>query len=445
MIMGNSTLGSLVDFAVDNMPKEMTPNLCANEGQAHTPTTTSWSISGEDYDHSAILLSLSSKDHPEPERTATKLQQVEALNRIDWEAETAPSEKWTSIKSVWSAENAPTSQSFVLTGSTGLLGHHLLEYLLDRTSVKSIHCLAVRRLEARMRSQELSTDARVKYYPGNLSDPLLGLSVQQAESIFSSASAVIHAAADTSHVKLYSDLKSSNVGSTRALTELCLPRRIPIHYISSAGVGLYFNEDAFPAVSLRSSPAALDPPHDGSFGYGCSKWVCERLLERAHLQFGLPAYIYRPSTIIRDSCDAITARAQLDWVNSLLNYVRKLGKAPYLPRKKGSLDLVRVQSCCVAILDQVCQSNGSESSLVYSNLVGDLVVPLELLSEIDLHKGKRYTLLPMRQWLEEAEGAGLHPGTAMLIEQMDAQEGPRYPTLIKETRVSWKPVKITSI
>lgn len=174
-------------------------------------------------------------------------------------------------------------------------------------------------------------------------------------------------------MKPYSDLRSFNVGSTKTLLRLCLPRRVPIHYISSAGVGIYFNQDIFLEVLLSVGPDASYPTADGAFGYGCSKWVCERLLERTHVDFGLPASIYRPSTIIREGEDANTARAQWDWVNSLLCYVRKLESAPKMENNSGTLDLIRVESCCAAVLDRLGHAQDKAAGLAHVNLVGDVV------------------------------------------------------------------------
>lgn len=58
----------------------------------------------------------------------------------------------------------------------------------------------------------------------------LGLSLQQANDIFTQADLVIHNGADTLHLRYFKDLRKSNVGSTQTLVRLCLPRRIPIHY-----------------------------------------------------------------------------------------------------------------------------------------------------------------------------------------------------------------------
>jgi thioester reductase-like protein len=78
-------------------------------------------------------------------------------------------------------------------------GHHLVDHLLKRTGTELIYCLAVRNLEVRLRNKEILTDSRVQYRSGDLSDCFLGLSEEEADSIFAQANAVIHSGADNSH------------------------------------------------------------------------------------------------------------------------------------------------------------------------------------------------------------------------------------------------------
>ncbi|KUI62477.1 Polyketide synthase-nonribosomal peptide synthetase [Cytospora mali] len=211
-----------------------------------------------------------------------------------------------------------------------------------------------------------------------------------AKSIFAHTDAVLHNGADTSHIKNYADLRASNFGSTITLIRLCLPRRIPMHYISSAGVSLYYGGNsggAFPSAS-------------------------------------------RPSTIIREGIDAAGAKAKLDWVNALLHYARKLGAVPRAEHNRGALDLVRIDGCCAAVLDSLVK--GQEPvGIRYLNLVGDIVIPIDRMQDMDADRGKRYEVIPRAEWLSKAVAAGLHPAVALLIKEMDAPGKPEYPRLMK--------------
>lgn len=419
-IMDNDIMLNLVNYAVENLPVEMIPLVDMGDHRANSRTSIEARTPGSEAStesEAKISITLQQKiENDEPER-------------IDWNIESMPPPCWTDIPISSNSPPCTPPNVIVLTGVSGLLGHHLLEHLLKHTSVRTIHCLAVRRLDTRLQEKELLIDPRVKYHSGELSEPLLGLSADEAASIFNSADAVIHNGAETSHTKLYSELRAANVGSTFELARLCLPRRVPLHYVSSAGVAIYYNQPVFPEVSVMG-PGSLYPASDGSFGYACCKWVNERFFERLHAQFHVPVYIYRPSTIIREGADLDVPRAQLDWVNALLTYIRKLRSAPKVEHNQGSLDLVRVESCCADLAKYVA-CGGNE--LKYVNQVGDVVIPIARMHDMDVDIGRHYDSLPLREWTKKAVTAGLHPGVALLIEKMDAPGQLTYPKLLRET------------
>jgi len=263
-----------------------------------------------------------------------------------------------------------------------------------------IICIAIRRLPERLESSEfpLAESGRIEYYPGDLALPRFGLTGAQQSDIFNQVDVVIHNGADTSHMKPYIALRDTNVESTRCLIQLCVERHIPLHYISSAGIAILSKLRPFPSV--RVSGHIKDLSADGSMGYACSKWVCERMLEGTNTHYGLPIWIHRPSTIIRQGHDAETQRASFDWVNIFLEYSHKIQAVPQIVNNQGALDLVHVQTCCNDIIAEV-KSNKPRlaSGMTYQNNVGDVVIPIGGLSEIALEKGhlKPYQILPWEE------------------------------------------------
>lgn len=414
-IMGNDSMLQLVQTVVESIPAEMVPDIPFAATEVH-------SLEKDDSSSS----STSMESGTETNVTTPTAARCPAL--IDWEAEAAARADLGDVSLTTASPLVTPPEVIIVTGVTGHLGHHLLEHLLGDTSIKEIHCLAVRRLAIRLRNKELLIDSRIRYHEGNLSDHLLGLSRDQADSLFARADVVIHNGADTSHVKFYKDLSTTNVDSTVTLARLCLPRRIPMHYISSAGVCIYYNRERFPAVSV-TGPGSLTPAPDGCFGYACSKWVNERLLERVHERYGLRVCIYRPSIILRQGADAATPQAELDRMNALLQYTRKIGAAPRIEHNRGALDLVRTETCCAGVLGRV--RLGLEG-LQYVNQVGDVVVPMDNIRDVDADKGRRYGLLPMDEWTRRAVEAGLHPGVAQLIREMDVAGMRSYPRLSRD-------------
>lgn len=398
-IMDNGPTGDLVLFAVDRVPAELVPMIT-------------------DRDLSKI-----------------SREQDESKIKIDWDVETVPPADLAKLASISASipRAATAPGTVVLTGASGFLGSHLLETLLEQPSIKKIHCLAVRRLREKLEERLLPQDNRVVYHAGELNQPRLGLSEETATSIFRCADAVIHNGADTSHLKSYFDLKPSNIGSTVELVRLCLPRRVPLHYVSSNAVGHYSDLQYIGEVAIRS-PGAPEPPVDGSSGYRSTKWAAETLLERVHESFRLPIWIHRPSTIIRSGRDAEGLAAQLDWMNALIWYMDKLSAVPKLNHGTGSLDLVYPRTVCAGIVSHVTAGASSAKGtdkVSYVHHMADLLIPLSKLEDFSKDPGRRFRQLPRADWIAEAVAAGMHPAVVVLIEMVDGPGSKGPPRFVK--------------
>ena len=432
-IMANdAVMGSLVELVVEGIPSELVPSVRGDgkpaaidtKAEAKSASRSSGSPSSTDRDSPTTAATT-------PDST-TPVSDDEGSGGIDWKAETAPPEGLTKLSNAKSPKSKP--EVVLLTGVSGLLGHHMLDALIAHPSIKKIICVAVRRLAERVESKQLPPPSnRVVYHEGDLGLPRFGLTEEQERGIFGEVDAVIHNGSDTSHLKYYSALKQTNVGSTNQLIRLCVPREVPIHYVSSAGVALFAGRDAFPEISCTSTGAK--PPADGAHGYMCGKWVCESLLEAVHAKYGLKVVFQRPSTIIREGNDATTERANFDWVNALIHYSHKIRGVPRVEHNKGAFDLVYVKSVCNDIIrglfgEKVGQT---EKGVTYVNNVGDIVIPMDKMADIGRHKGNPglYEILPMERWTQEAIAAGLHPAVAALIETFDEPGGAKYPRLLR--------------
>jgi nucleoside-diphosphate-sugar epimerase len=439
-ILGDDTMANIVQYAVENVPAELLPQMAGPNSEAESTSVdakpgedslSEASPTGASWSQISTGRTTPLSDHA-PSADGGILKST-ATGGIDWEAEARPPADLAAIPRISNSPPVTPPNVIVLTGASGLLGHHLLDHLLKHTSARKIVCLAVRRLASRLQKKELPQNPRVEYHEGELALPLLGLSVQEAADIFAQADVVIHNGADTSHLKYFADLRASNVGSTQVLTRLCLPRRIPIHYVSSAGLAVLFNGPVFPEVAVTGRQHSY-PAADGVFGYMCSKWTNERFLEQVYDLYGLPVCIHRPSTILREGADAVGARAQLDWVNALLHWARAIEAVPRIKNNRGALDLVRISSACESILGHVLDgSDRAKREVTYVHQVGDIVLPMDRLQDIGCEQNKTFEVLPMGAWLAKAIAAGLHPAIATLIEMMDAPGAPDYPRIVKGT------------
>ncbi|GAW19042.1 hypothetical protein ANO14919_085260 [Xylariales sp. No.14919] len=436
-IMSNNTMSSLIQYAIESLPPELLPGTDSQKAATQKPESQAAPVSVNGESSTQAPQDHENSSSAPPTKPATNgVQKTESAHSspIDWNLESRPPADMADV--IINTELHPVRfppRTIVLTGSTGLLGHHILSHFLSFLSVEKVICLAVRSLALRLKQNTLPQDPRISYYDGDLSDPLLGLSDQEAGEIFAEADVVVHNAADTSHLKHYVDVQVANVGSTVALARLCLQRQIPFHYISSAGLGIYHEKSStagFPPGSVIVPP---EKTPDGSFGYACSKYACERFLERMSAEYAMRIVIHRPSTIIREGEDAIGPTADKDWINAFLAYVKKLRAVPTMERKDGALDLVNVRSVCEDISRQLFASASSQggANVTYVHEVGDEVIPLDTLADLGLKdQGVPYDIVPRAEWMATAISKGLHPGVAALIDDM-AEGGEEYPKLLK--------------
>ncbi|GJC96278.1 polyketide synthase [Colletotrichum higginsianum] len=218
--------------------------------------------------------------------------------------------------------------------------------------------------------------------------------------------------------------------AVRRLSHRLETKQLPIHYVSSAGVALFAELDAFPPISCTST--GKTPPADGSHGYMCGKWVCATMLERVHAKYGLRFVIQRPSTIIRAGDDAEAERASFDWVNALLHYAHKTQTVPRVDHNGGAFDLVSIEMCCNDTIRELLRDGPRDEGITYVNNVGDVIIPMAQMADIGLEKiGRAYRVLPMEARTKVVVKAGLHPAVAALIETFNKPGDKKYSTLLK--------------
>ncbi|KAK1908812.1 hypothetical protein P3342_009663 [Pyrenophora teres f. teres] len=411
-IMANDVrMSSLVDLAAESIPAEMVPNV--QQQQTSQPSTPS--ASSSDVESASTRPTSPETNTPgTPPLVEEKKPRADTLTSIDWDLETTPPSPSTFTELTTAPAPKLDPEIVVLTALNQ-------EGNLPRRPQPPL---------ASFKRELPPASDRIEYHAGDLTAPYLGLSPSTWTCIFQQTDAVIHNGSDTSHLKYYSALKLANIESTKQLVSTCLQRSIPFHYVSSAGVALFADREAFPPVSCTDT--GKTPPADGSHGYMCGKWVCEKMLERVHQRYHLPIVIQRPSTIIRAGDDATVARAGFDWVNSLLHFAHKTQTVPRVDYNAGAFDLVTVETCCRDVVRELSRK-GRDAGIAYVNNVGDVVIPMANMADVGLEKvGRRYEVLGMEEWVKTVVEAGMHPAVAALIETFDEPGVERYPVLLRE-------------
>jgi amino acid adenylation domain-containing protein/thioester reductase-like protein len=190
----------------------------------------------------------------------------------------------------------------IVTGANGFLGVHIVEALLA-SGASEIACLV--RESAGQSAQQRFTEAlrenrlehldlsRVKVYRADVTQPQLGLSAAVYERLDREFGALVHNAANVNHVQDYETLAHDNVAPIFECLRLCEGRSKKVfNFISTLSACSTVDGKG----RVLEQPAAQTPPIYIKNGYNLSKWVAERILQRA-VERGVQANIYRPGNI----------------------------------------------------------------------------------------------------------------------------------------------------
>ncbi|KAF1993194.1 putative hybrid NRPS/PKS enzyme [Amniculicola lignicola CBS 123094] len=345
-----------------------------------------------------------------------------ALDTVDWDEETSIPQCMAATEHNMLQEVSQSQSKVVLiTGATGYLGKALVCAMVGDPTVKEIHCLGVRDVSSRTDLRDMT---KVKLYEGNLCSPRMRLPQLVIDDLFSRADVIIHNGADTSYMKTYQSLRQSNFLTTKDLLEWSMPRMVPFHYISTAGIGNFT-----PGSPLgETSVASARPPTDGSMAYTACKWASERFLEKLVDKYPLwRVCVHRPTLLSRDDLP------QLDGLHNVLGYARKLGAVPTSEGvARGLINVVELETVVRGVLacalrpNDLSRSGGHQNSggVHFVNHIGKLDLPLNNMKKWALERGENGTVefsgvdlpeIPMDEWIRRACEAGMHPTIGALF------------------------------
>jgi len=312
-------------------------------------------------------------------------------------------------------EGSPTEtppQRILLTGATGFLGAFLLNELLQQTEAEIV-CLI--RAESQMAGwQRLKTtlhnygiwqadfSPRITVQPGDLAQPLLGLSPNDFQTLAESIDAIYHNGAWVHHVSPYSLLRATNVLGTREVLRLaCQHHPKPFHFTSTLSV-----------LPLTPPPGQVSLYEDDSLdrypvpagGYNRTKWVAEQLVAQASDRH-LPITLYRLGPISGHSQTGVFNPN--DFLYRLMQGYIQLGSAP---QGAMPLDILPVDYVSKAIvhLSQNPQSQGKVFHLIHPQPASS-----DGLFAACRTAGYPIQRVPYDQWYRElraiAQGTDSHP------------------------------------
>lgn len=198
----------------------------------------------------------------------------------------------------------------IVTGANSFVGVHIVEALLG-WGASEVACLvrdgggqtAAQRFAQSLRENRLEhlDLSRVRVYSADITRPQLGLVDEDFERLDREFGALVHNAANVNHVLDYESLAADNVEPIFELLRLCEGRSKKVFNFVSTLSASSTVDDAGRVLEL---PAAPTPPIYIRNGYNLSKWVGERILERAR-ERGVRVNLYRPGNISFNSLSGV--------------------------------------------------------------------------------------------------------------------------------------------
>ncbi|MEC4019297.1 non-ribosomal peptide synthetase [Streptomyces sp. H27-D2] len=292
--------------------------------------------------------------------------------------------------------------NILLTGATGFLGSFLLRELLDRTDA-DIHCHVraddaeqaahrIRRSLVQYGLWDESSRERILPVPGDLEQPLLGLTPDRFDYLSARIDAIYHNGARVSAVDSYARLKAANVLGTREVLRLATRSgAVPVHYISTAAVSVGIDD----TPDLVPEDHRVRPESVMRNGYTASKWVAEQLVWAA-ADRGLPVTVYRCGRVSGHTGSGAGSSGDVLW--QLIRAMIVIGAAPELTDTAGPeavIDLVPVDYAAAAVIHL---SHRPRSSGLAHHLTCPHPLPLgEALDHLRAY-GYRLDPMPHTEW-----------------------------------------------
>jgi amino acid adenylation domain-containing protein/thioester reductase-like protein len=235
----------------------------------------------------------------------------------------------------------------LVTGATGFVGVHVLAELMARTEVEVVFLArdgnggnAAGRLCDVMTSYGLWDDSfgdRLRPLAGNLESEGLGLSEVELEDLARGVDTIVNCAGMVDFLHDYGRHRPTNVEGLAQLVRLSARGSQRVHHVSSVSVG-----------------DAASPPTDG---YGLSKWVAERLAERA-TERGHDVVVHRLGEVMPHSATGLPNTKALSYL-----FIRSCLTLGIYPADLMTLDYSPADWVAEAMVDSILDRDGEPGAL----------------------------------------------------------------------------------
>ena len=280
-------------------------------------------------------------------------------------------------------------KNVLLTGVTGFLGIHILDYLLKHTDCM-IYCIIREKYNQspEKRLQNLfafyfNADDyqiyrhRIVVLEGELSKDFFALSQESYSSLQKNIDCVINSAANTRHYGNYNTFEKENVQTVKNLIAFAKPIGIVLNHMSTTNIsGNYLVENQI-SYNFTENDFYIGQNYEDNV-YVCSKFEAERLILEEEYK-GLKANIFRLGNLMARFSDGVFQKNKLD--NAYYTRLLALAKLGYLPDtlKNQHLEFSPIDETAEAIVKLLMIPN-LENNIFH--IFSDKLISIDLLLSV---------------------------------------------------------------
>lgn len=301
------------------------------------------------------------------------------------------------------------AEIIALTGSTGSLGFHLLQKLVEDPTISKVYCLdraadAQQRNEQKFNNRGVTQQHRkVAYFTIKLDQQNLGLTAMEISELKRNVHLIIHNAWKIDFNAPLESFEDVHIRGTRNIIDLSAssegrPRIVFISSVASASnwAEVYGDTTLVPEKMLDNYEVA------STMGYGESKNVAERILGAASQQSNTPVSVFRLGQVAGSILSEDPPWPEQEWVPSLIKTSKSLD---LLPRELPPVDWIPINHLAEIVLELAYSDYKSEENEKVYNLVNPRSVSwVSLLDTIQGHLGPSIKTAPFKTWLTALEG-----------------------------------------
>jgi thioester reductase-like protein len=273
------------------------------------------------------------------------------------------------------ASKRPSKQTIVITGSTGSLGTHMLEQLLNSPGVEKVYCMnrsdnaESRQKDSFAKNHHDSTNfTKAEFLKADFGSEKFGLSDEIYARLLETVTVFIHSAWSVDFNLSLESYEATHIAGTRRTIDFAAAssHRAPVVFISSiASVGnwgsIAKDNSAVPETVSSLFDNTLTLPQ----GYGESKHVAAQILATASHRLGVKTVIVRAGQLAGPSTKVGGAAwNRHEWLPTLVHTSKILKKLPRTLGNQDLVDWVPMDVAAGAVID-VATTSTAELTQVY--------------------------------------------------------------------------------